>query len=133
MSAEVKRDPAVRLVTMVAGSLLVWFVSIVVANLVLIQHPASALLRGAMVALAVGGFAAWIWSTVEAIRAQDEFTQRMHLIALAGAFAVTSLIAFGADFMQRAGFLAYVPTSALWIVMVATWWLSMALSRWLHR
>src|SRR6185436_17039884 len=114
MRVKEKRDPMVRLVGLVAGSLVVWFVSLIIANLVLSQDPRSPVIRGAMVALAMAGFGAWIWSTVAAIRVQEEFTQRIHLIALAAAFAVTALLAFGADFMQRAGFVGGVPVSALW-------------------
>ena len=86
-----------------------------------------------MVLLATCGFGAWIWATAETIRAKDEFTQRVHLIALAGAFAVTGIIAFGAAFIQRAGFLDEVPTGVLWIVMVVTWWPALALTSWLYR
>ena len=113
-----KPDPAVRLWSSVVGSLLMWVVSLAAATLVLSLHPRSVALRAAMALLAVSGFGA-----------QDEFTQRLHLIAIAGSFAVTGLLAFAADFLQRAGFIGQVPVGPLWIVMVLTWWLSMALTR----
>jgi len=128
-----KVDPSVRLVGMVAGSLALWFVSLVIATLVLNQEPHNRWLRAAMVLLAVLGFAAWMWSSFVAIRAQDEFTQRLHLIAMAAAFALTGLAAFTVDFMQRAGFVDDVPTGALWMVMVLTWWLSMFVTHRIYR
>lgn len=132
-NAEREAHSAVRVVGTVAVSLAVWFVSLLVATLVLNEEPSSRWLRAAMVALAVIGFAAWMWSSFVAIRAQDEFTQRLHLIALAGAFGVTALAAFGADFIQRAGFVDDVPTSALWMGMVLTWWLSMFITHRFYR
>ena len=126
-------DPSARLAVTVVLSLVVWFGSLIVATLVLNREPASRWLRGAMVLLAVLGFAAWMWSSFAAIRAQDEFTQRLHLIALAAAFAVNGLAAFAADFMQRAGFVDYVPATSIWMVMVLTWWISMAVTHRLHR
>ena len=45
------------------------------------------------------------------------------MIAMAMAFAVTGLVVFTADFLQRASFIESMPLTTLWIVMVVSWWL----------
>ena len=51
-----KRDPSVQLALQVLLSLGIWFVSLIVATLVLNRHPASPIVRGGMAALALFGF-----------------------------------------------------------------------------
>ena len=131
--AEEKRDPTVRLLGVVAGATLLWFVSLSIASLTLSSEPQSPLLRAAMAVLAVVGFVAWIGATALSIRAQDEYTQRIHLVALACAFAATGIFVFAADFLQRAGFLTYLSFTTIWLVMVGTWWLSMVIVARIYR
>jgi hypothetical protein len=131
--AEERPDPTIRLLGVVAGATLLWFVSLTVASLTLNSEPQSAVLRAAMVALAVVGFVAWICATALSIRAQDEYTERIHLVALACAFAVTGVFVFAADFLQRAGFLSYLSFTTIWLVMVGTWWLSMVIVARIYR
>jgi hypothetical protein len=128
-----KRDPVVRLVTLMVTATLFWFVSLAIASLTLNREPASALLRASMVALAMAGLLGWLYATAQAIRAQDEFTQRIHLIAMSCAFAATAVFAFAVDFLQRAGFVGYHSFTTIWLVMIAVWWISMVITSRVYR
>ena len=126
-------DPSVRLLGKVAAALAFFFVTIITASIGLNRDIESPLIRGALVAVAIAGFLPWIWATVLSIRAQDEFTRRIHLLALSMAFAATGLFVFAADFLQRAGFLDYLPLTTIWLVMVGVWWVSMMVASRLYR
>lgn len=126
-------DPSVRLLGRVAASLALFFITVVAASFGLNREPESPLLRVALVALALSGFLPWMWTTALSVRAQDEFTRRVHLVALSFAFAATGLFIFAADFLQRAGFLGYLSLTTIWLVMVAIWWLSMMVTSRFHR
>jgi hypothetical protein len=126
-------DPSVRLLGKVAAGLVFFLVAVVVASLGLNRESANPMLRGALVGLAMSGMSFWIWTTGLSIRAQDEYTRRVHLVALSFAFAGTGLFVFTADFLQRAGFLDYLPLTTIWLAMVGIWWLSMMLAARLYR
>lgn len=121
-------DPGVRLIGVIAGTMALWAISFLTAIRVLSRDPASPVLRGAMVVIAVLGFASWILATAYSIRAQDEFNQRVHLVALAWAFAITGLFVCASDMLMRAHFVDYVSLLTVWVVMVVTWWLSMMIT-----
>jgi hypothetical protein len=108
---------------MVGAAMLFWFVTIAVSTHVLDRHPASAWLRGAMVALAVSGFSVWVVTVARLILSQDEFSQRIHLVAIALSTAVTAILVMAGDFLQTAGFLGFVPLQAVWLLMGGLWWL----------
>jgi hypothetical protein len=105
----------------IVGALVVWLATYTGALMALNRDPASPTLRGAIVAVGVLGFIPWVIASARAIRAQDEFTERVHLVALASAFAVTALFVFACDFLQRARFVGYVPLSTVWMTMILTW------------
>ncbi len=126
-------DPGVRLLGKVAAGLALFLVTVLTASIGLNREPESPLLRGALVAVAIAGFLPWIWTTVLSIRAQDEFTRRVHLIALSMAFGATGFFVFAADFLQRAGFIDDLPLTTIWIAMVAIWWVSMMVASRLYR
>jgi hypothetical protein len=120
-----KRKMSVGTVVWLAAGLLLWVATMIVAKRVLIAQPESAILRGAMVAIGVGGFTAWLAAMVRFIAAQDEFTQRVQLLAIAIAFAAATLVAIVGDFLQTAGFLDHVDLGAIWMLMIVLWWLGM--------
>ena len=128
-----KRDPVVRLVTLVVSATLFWFASIVIASLTLTGEPKSAGVRASMVALALAGLLAWVYATVQSIRAQDECTQRIHLVALSYAFAATAVFVFAMDFLQRAGFVGYQSITTIWLAMIGVWWISMVITSRVYR
>ena len=59
------------------------------------------------------------------IRLQDEFTQRLHLIGLAVAFAIVAVISYSADLLHQAHFLAQPPSGGLWALMIGVWFVTM--------
>ena len=113
-----------------ALTLLLWVATMVLARRVLDQDPASVAVRAAMVAVAVGGFVAWVAALVRFLRTQDEFSRRVQLVSVAVAFVVTTVAMIAGDFLQSAHFLGFVPLDAIWMLMIVVWWLSMlAVSR----
>jgi hypothetical protein len=117
-----------RLLQLLIGSMAASLVTSFIATRVLSAEPSSAIVRGAMVALAVAGVLPWTWVIARVIRAQDEFSRRVHLIALSIAFGVTALLVFTAMFLQHAGFLDYVSLPAILGTMMVVWWLSIVIT-----
>ena len=58
------------------------------------------------------------------IAEQDEFTFRIHLVAIAVTFALTGVASYACDFLEKAGFIPELPFTALWPAMVVVWWIS---------
>ena len=117
-----------RLLQQLIGSITASLVSSFIAARVLSAEPTSGVVRGAMVALAVVGVLPWIWVIARVIRAQDEFSRRLHLIALSVAFGATALLLFTAMFLQLAGFIDYVSLPAILGMMMVVWWLSIVVT-----
>ena len=108
-----------------ALALLLWVATMILARRVLDGDPVSVLVRAAMVAVAVGGFVAWVAALLRFLRTQDEFSRRVQLVSVAVAFVVTTIALIAGDFLQSAHFLGYVPLDAIWMLMIVVWWLSM--------
>jgi len=125
---EKKLDPSVRRLFRELGVVAFWGVTYASAIQILKHHPQTVWLRGAAVALAIAGFATWLVFTARAIRSENEFTRRIHLVALSIAFAVTALFLFVSDMLQRAGFLDYVSLMTIFMVMLASWWISIVIA-----
>jgi hypothetical protein len=117
-----------RLLQLLIGSITASLLSSLIAARVLRAEPASAIVRGAMVALAVGGVLPWIWALARVIRAQDEFSRRLHLIAISIAFGAMALLVFTAMFLQEAGFIDYISLPAILGTMMVVWWLSIVVT-----
>jgi len=113
-----------RPIALLAVSLLVWAVTMVIAVRVLRTEPESGLLRAAMVGLGAGGFLSWIVSVARLVMTQDEFSQRIHFVAIALTCAATAVLLMLGDLLQTAGFLGYVPLQSIWMAMVVVWWIS---------
>jgi len=128
-----RTDSGLRLLQLLAGAFLLWLVTTVGALFVLDREPESVALRAAMVAVAVGGVLPWSWVVARLIQREDEFTRRLHLIALAIAFAITALLVFTAVFLQRAGFIDYVSLKTVLLTMVVTWWLAIIVTKRYYR
>src|SRR5690348_4324075 len=100
-----EQDTGLRTLKRATLVIIVWAVSYLVALAILKHHPASVWVRGGAVALAVCGFMAWLGGSAKAIRAENEFTRQIHLVALASAFGATAVFVFVCDMLQRAGFI----------------------------
>ena len=64
----------------------------------------------------------------KSIRIQDEFNQRIHLIALTVAFAAMVTISYCADVLHATGFVPAVPAAGMWAVMIGIWFMCMLLT-----
>ena len=118
----------VRLLQLLIGSIAASLMASFIAARVLSAEPASVVVRGAMVALAVAGVLPWAWVIARVIRVQDEFSRRVHLVALSIAFGVTALLLFTAMFLQQADFVDYVSLPAILGTMMVVWWLSIVVT-----
>jgi hypothetical protein len=123
-----EKDPGIRLLGGLALSVVAWLVTFTAANIVLARDPVSAVVRGGAVAIAIAGLLPWIWMASRAIATQDEFNRRIHLIAMAWAFAATGVFVIGADLLSRAHFIDYMPLMNIIMFMVIAWWISIVLT-----
>ena len=123
-----EKDPGVQLLARLAVSLLLWAATMIGAYKILDREPGGLATRAGAVALAMAGFLPWVWMVSRAIMAEDEFTRRTHFIALAWAFAATSVFVVGADLLVRAHFVDYVAPMHIWMFMIGGWWISMMLT-----
>jgi hypothetical protein len=128
-----KRDPGIHILGLTFGAIALWGATYGVASRMLHHYPANVKLRVAAVIIGVLGFVTWQLVTAKLIRMHDEFTRRIHLIALGIAFAVTGLFIFTVDLLQRAGFIDYITLMTVWLVMVGTWLLAMMATEWYYR
>jgi len=74
-----------------------------------------------------------IWTTVGSIRRLDEMQYRIHLEAIAFAFAASAIVMTGWGFMTRAGLPAVIWGAETWLVMVLFWALGLWLTRGRYR
>jgi hypothetical protein len=125
-----ERQPAsrLRLLGHVAGSALVWLSAMLAATRVLHTQPPSRMLRGAMVVLGTLGTLALVWTLGRLIRAEDEFSLRIHLAALGVAFGTLAVCLVSGDLLVRAGFVDDVSFGAIWMGMLVIWWLSIVIT-----
>ena len=128
-----QQDTGLRALRRATYVIIAWAASYVLAMKILKHHPVSVWVRGGAVALGVCGFLLWLGGTARAIRAGNEFTRQIHLVALACAFAATALFIFVCDMLQRAGFLYYISLMTLFLVMMGAWLLAVALASLYYR
>jgi hypothetical protein len=121
-------NPGIRLLQHVVASFVIGLIAVATATKILDGDPESVPLRAGMVALALAGFLYWVWVVVRVIQAQDEFSRRLHLVALAVAFGLTGVFVFTAWLLQHAHFIDYVPVWTIFGTMVLTWWLSIVVT-----
>jgi len=120
-----KLDPNIRLLGQVAVTTILWAATFVASKTDTFDHPESLAMRIALVAMGVGGFLPVVFVYAKSIRMQDEFNQRIHYIALSIAFAVTAVVSYASDLLFQAGFIARFPSTGLWALMVAIWFVTM--------
>ena len=133
MNKTSKQPAGLRILVQVAAGLLIWAVTLVIANRTLHSGSHSVALRVAMVVLGVAGFLPWLISVGRLIMAQDEFSQRLHLVALALTCATTAVLVLTGDYLQTAGLIGDVSLQSIWLGMGVVWWLSIMFSAWYYR
>jgi hypothetical protein len=124
-----KNKPAgLRHLAHVAAGLLIWSVTLVVVTRIVHRHPSSITVRLLAVAIGVGGFLPWLISVGRLIMAQDEFSVRAHLVAIAFTCAATAVLLMTGGYLQTAGLLGYVALRNIWMGMGILWWLSIVIA-----
>ena len=127
------QDTGLRALKRATVVIIAWAVSYTLALQILKHHPSGVWVRGGAVALAVCGFLLWLGGTAKAIRAQNEFTRQIHLVALALALGATAVFIFVCDVLQRAGFIQYVSLMTIFLVIMGAWLLAVALASLYYR
>jgi hypothetical protein len=134
MTLDKNKPPAgLRNLAHVAAGLVIWLVTMLIATRALHTHPSSVALRIALVIVGVGGFLPWLLSVGRLIMAQDEFSLRVHLVAIALTCATTAVLLLTGDYLQTSGFVGYVPLQHLWMAMGVLWWLWIMIASWYYR
>ena len=123
-----QKDPGVQMLVRILACLAVWTATLVIATRILDRDPPGVGIRAGAVALAIAGFLPWVWIASRAIAAQDEFTRRVHFIALSWAFAATAIFVVAADMLVRAHFVDYLSMTSIWMFMGVAWWISLLLT-----
>jgi hypothetical protein len=120
-----KVNQNIRLLGQVGVSTVLWAATFVATKSESFEHPGSLAMRIALVVMGIGGFLPVVFVYAKSIRMQDEFNQRIHFIALSIAFAATAVVSYAADLLFQAGFIPQFPSTGLWALMVAIWFITM--------
>ena len=119
-----KPDPNLRLLGQGALATILWASTFVATRADWLAGTTSVPARVALVVIGLGGFLPVVFVYAKSIRMQDEFNQRLHLIALGVAFAVMGVLSYGVDLLRQAAFIAQPSSSGLWAVMLIVWWIA---------
>lgn len=131
--ADSKRDPGIVFLGQMFAATALWASTFVLTKTDWAQDAVTFPRRLAVVLLGLGGFLPIVFVYVKSIRIQDEFNQRLHLIALGIAFAATAVISYGADLLVQADFIPSLPGTGVWAVMVAIWFICLLVTPRLYR
>jgi hypothetical protein len=126
--AEQKTDPQVRLLQQVALTAFLWAATFVATKGDWARDVVDLPRRVALVAIGIGGFLPVVYVYAKSIRMQDEFNQRIHLVSLGVAFAITAVVSYAADLLRQAHFIREVPSGGVWALMIAIWFVSIVLT-----
>ena len=124
MTEQERTDPNLRLLSQLAVASILWAATFVGTKSEWISHSDRLALRIALAVVGIAGFLPVVFVYVKSIRMQDEFNQRMHLVALASAFAVVAVVSYACDLLHQARFIPELPATGLWALMVVIWFVS---------
>jgi hypothetical protein len=111
-----------RLLLQVAVALAV----LLAAAFAMVRTPRGAPLRLVFAGVEALAYAWIILPTVRSIRRLDELEQRMHLEAIAAAFAFTAVIVTASGFFHHAGLPAVEWSAWIWPCMAVLWGVALA-------
>jgi hypothetical protein len=126
--AALKTDQQIRLIRQSAITGVLWAVTFVATKNESFGHPGSLAMRLALIVVGIGGFLPVIFLYAKSIRMQDEFSQRIHYIALSIAFAFIAALSYVIDLLTQAAFIPQIPSTGLWALMVFVWFITMILT-----
>jgi uncharacterized YccA/Bax inhibitor family protein len=128
-----KTDPNIRLLGQVLLAALLWGSTFAATHSDWLARAANLPARVALVATGVGGFLPMVFVYARAIRMQDEFSERLHLIALGIAFAIVGVLSYAVDMLHQAHFIEQPSSYGVWFVMLVVWWLAIVIIPRLYR
>ena len=121
-------NPHVRLLAQIAIFTILWTGTFVATKSDWLGRPSTLSMRLALVVVGIGGFLPILFVYARSILLQDEFTQRVHLVALACAFAFLAAASYAVDLLHQAGFVRELHATGLWAVMVVIWFGAMLIT-----
>ena len=125
MAERKQTDPNLQLIRQVAAASFLWAITFVATKSEWLGHYDRSAARMALVAVGTAGFLPVVFVYAKSIRMQDEFTQRIHLVALAIAFALVAVVSYVVDLLHQAHFIPELPATGLWALMVVIWFAAM--------
>jgi hypothetical protein len=125
MTEQKHTDPNLLLLGQVAVTAILWAGTFVMTKSEWLTRQESLPTRVALVVVGTAGFLPVVYIYAKSIRMQDEFNQRIHLIALAVAFALVAVISYTCDLLHQARFIPQLPATGLWALMVVIWFVTM--------
>jgi hypothetical protein len=123
-----KPDPTVQFLGEMAMATMFWAVTFIVTKTDWFARATGLPARVALVAIGIGGFLPIVFVYAKSIRMQDEFNQRVHLIALAVAFAAMAAISYSVDLLHQAHFMPQPLSGGVWALMVAVWFVALIIT-----
>jgi hypothetical protein len=121
-----KSDPNLRFLAQMAMTTVLWSATFLATKSDWLTARATSVpARAALVVVGIGGFLPTVFLYAKSIRLQDEFNQRVHLVALAVAFATLGVVSYSVDLLHQAQFIPQPPSAGLWAVMIVVWFVSM--------
>jgi drug/metabolite transporter (DMT)-like permease len=120
-----KTEPQIRLIRQAAITSILWAATFIATKNEAFGHPDSPMMRLALILVGIGGFLPVIFLYAKSIRMQDEFSQRIHYIALSIAFAFIAALSYVSDLLSQAGLIPQIPSTGLWALMVFVWFITM--------
>jgi hypothetical protein len=120
-----KTNQSIRHIRQTAIVTILWAGTFVATKNESFAHPESLAMRLTLLVVGVGGFLPVLFLYAKSIRMQDEFSQRIHYIALSIAFAFIAALSYVSDLLSQAGFIPQIPSTGLWALMVFVWFITM--------
>ena len=110
------------------GAMLIAVVAPLLADRVIESRTAGLRLIGVAI-----GTAGWIPLTlvlVSVIRRGDEFSRRIHMVAIAATFALSLILLTLLDWLARGQFLEPPPLRVLWLGVAILWFINIMVTNW---
>jgi hypothetical protein len=124
-----RTDPSVRFLSQLGLATLLWAATFWATKTDwFTAGAASVTARAALVVLGIGGFLPVVFVYVKSIRMQDEFNQRIQLVALGVSFAALSVISYCVDLLHQARFIPQPSSGGLWALMIVVWFVTMLIT-----
>ena len=105
------------------ASMIVFGAGPLVAARLINQHTLVARIAG--VVIGAGAMLPWMWVVFVMIRRADEYSRRIHLVALGAAFAAALILVVALAMLVRADFIGPPDLMVVWLTLLAIWFVAL--------